>query len=288
MSNYYLQEARAAVPGLAGIMAAHAAVQDELKRPHRADWQPHPEVMAQAKEALRFGTEVAPDLGARLLAAERGQAEMDARRGALRQFSEEFQYEWDQAEQGNADLMLSALKPYLAALLDETERALSLMGAARTAEAVIEGGPVALGAWADLLSTAANYTDLRSTQWAITRSAWTHYEPSRPFTNKDVGVHLGLCTIEALWNPNGNTPPPWPTEGHNPRAFPKSDREFLLWAVEHREHVWLPTVTECVEESHRFIEVTNRTPMALEPSVIRKQDNARNLQRANGGAGLPR
>lgn len=130
----------------------------------------------------------------------------------------------------SADAALCALKPRLTALLDEAQCT-----------------------WTDLSYTLVDYAELRREQRRILRAA-----------GLSAGVHAVLRGLDALWDRHGRTPPTWPCAPLKPFALPPTSRAFLLWAVEHREHVWLPTTSEYVAEQRRYAERTNRTPMALE------------------------
>lgn len=240
----YYDQVRAEIPEIVALRRAVGLARKAMTTPPARDVESDTEAVEQAHSTVLRGEEVPSDLGARLIAARRADEEADARMIAVRNLHERLEGELVEAEVSNTNKLLTALGQIHEELLTEASSLLTVLGTARTADAVISAGADAIEAWNELDRLAGKYDQLRDAQWTVVRNGWSRFGGSITMTTSGVGLHMVIANSAAIWSGDSQSPPPWPHDRHRAGDMPAADRTFLLWAAANPEHVWLPTIPE--------------------------------------------
>lgn len=287
MTNYY-DRACAALPELQALIDGREHALNQMKTQHDTGVTDRNTLTNQAYAAVMAGEPVPADLGERLHAADRAVEWWTARKAVILNIANNLKSEREVYEQTNGDMLIEVLQPELARILDEAEAVIPRLRGATSADAAIQAGGDAVAAWMELGSIAEDYASLRSTHWRIMRTGWERHEGQMVFKTSEYGIFTALRGAEELWPDTAGNVPPWPIESTlRPTDPPTATREFLLWANKNREHVWLPTISQVLEEHRRYREATKPEVVKLSPEEVRRNERWRALQHSNGGQGIP-
>jgi hypothetical protein len=188
------------------------------------------------------GDKIPTDLGRRAAyAREHADAERAVFQAARDQLTERVAV----ARGGGVNLALPALRPHLAALIDEARGLAPTVAGIANAQQALDSGSDTTAAWQRFGYLAEDYRRLRAAQIGITKLRYPDTFAERYLFNDLWLISGELSNTPEVWSGwRDGGMPPWPHDPSRPRVI-KHDRAYLLWVASHETAApWIPTTDE--------------------------------------------